>query len=578
MGKDIRFEQLFNVEDIQRIQDQFARATQVASIITYPDGTPITRPSRFTSFCQDIVRQTEKGRANCFKSDASLGRLNLKGPVIKPCMSAGLWDAGAGIAVDGHHIANWLIGQVRDASQTEDRIRAYARQIHADEEQAVQAFLKVPSMSRETFGHIADFLHTMANQLSSAAYQNLQKTRMIADMQATEEKLRESEGKYRDIFNAGHDIILMIDDETGRILDINEAVSPVFGYERREVIGGTIGQFSAGGKGFSQERALEKIGQVKAAGSQVFEWQCRRKNGELFWTEVSLKYSSVSRDKKIIAVVRDISARKQTQEIMIQTEKMMSVGGLAAGMAHEINNPLAGILQNMSVLGNRLTNPEIPANQAAAREAGTTMAALGGYVEKRGIPRILEGITNSAVRVAGIVENMLNFARKSDASFSSHDPKEIVERALELASTDYDLKKHFDFRSIHIERQFDPDLPLIPCEGSKIQQVLLNILNNGAYAMHQANGDTPSKFIIRLKKEAAGTMVRMEIEDTGPGMDDATQKKIFEPFFTTKPVGEGTGLGLSVSYFIITDNHKGTLTVRSRPGCGTVFIIRLPVG
>ena len=112
---------------------------------------------------------------------------------------------------------------------------------------------------------------------------------------------------------------------------------------------------------------------------------------------------------------------------------------------------------------------------------------------------------------------------------------------------------------------------MIACEGSKIQQVLLNILRNGSQAMQQnmeLDNKTKLKFILRLQKEPDTSMLRIEIEDNGPGMDKATQKRIFEPFFTTKPIGVGTGLGLSVSYFII-ENHKGTLTVSSDPGKGT---------
>ncbi len=148
---------------------------------------------------------------------------------------------------------------------------------------------------------------------------------------------------------------------------------------------------------------------------------------------------------------------------------------------------------------------------------------------------------------------------------------------MNIAATDYDLKKHYDFKSITIEKKYDLSLPFIPCESGKIQQVLLNILNNGAQAMSENPVQKESRFIIRLSHEKKANMIRMEIEDNGPGMDPAVKKRIFEPFFTTKPVGIGTGLGLSVSYFIITENHKGTFHVVSHPGKGSRFIIRLPL-
>jgi PAS domain S-box-containing protein len=185
----IDFEDLFNLSDIQRLQDEFAKATGVASIITYPDGTPITQPSSFCRLCIDIIRQTEKGLANCYKSDAILGRLSHKGPTIQPCMSGGLWDAGAGISVGGRHIANWLIGQVRDETQTEERMREYAREIGADEQELIAAFREVPAMSRQQFEAVASALFTLANQLSTTAYQNMQQARFIAERKQMENEL-----------------------------------------------------------------------------------------------------------------------------------------------------------------------------------------------------------------------------------------------------------------------------------------------------------------------------------------------------------------------------------------------------
>ena len=185
---DIVFEDLFDLADIQRLQDEFSSATGVASIITRPDGTPITTPSNFCRLCSGIIRKTEKGRANCYHSDAVLGRFNSTGPIIQPCISGGLWDAGSAISVKGKHIASWLIGQVRDKTQTEDKIRQYARDIGADEDAAAQAFYEVPAMSREQFGRVAKVLFTLANQLSNIAYQNVQQARFITERKRAEQE------------------------------------------------------------------------------------------------------------------------------------------------------------------------------------------------------------------------------------------------------------------------------------------------------------------------------------------------------------------------------------------------------
>jgi PAS domain S-box-containing protein len=281
------------------------------------------------------------------------------------------------------------------------------------------------------------------------------------------------------------------------------------------------------------------------------------------------------------AVIRidDVTDKVRLEEMMVQSEKMLSVGGLAAGMAHEINNPLAGMIQTAKVMRSRLGDLQLPPNLHAAEEIGIPMEHIKSFMEKRSILRMLDAINESGRRVADIVDNMLSFARKSEATFSSHNPAELMDKTLELAVTDYDLKKRYDFKTIKVIKEYEENLPLLHCEGAKIQQVLLNILRNGAQAMQAENSakDATPCFVLRLSADTDRNMLKIEIEDNGPGMDQAAQARIFEPFYTTKPVGVGTGLGLSVSYFIITQNHGGTMDVESISGKGTTFIIRLPL-
>ena len=278
------------------------------------------------------------------------------------------------------------------------------------------------------------------------------------------------------------------------------------------------------------------------------------------------------------AVIRvdDVTERVRLEEMMIQSEKMLSVGGLAAGMAHEVNNPLAGIVQSVSVLENRLLG-DLPANHKAAEAAGITLAAIRHYLEQRKLPGMIENIRASGSRAASIVKNMLSFSRKSDRLVSDYDVGELLDQTLELVRTDYDMKKHYDVKQIRIERAYDPSVPPVPCEGSKLQQVFMNILKNGAEAMAEVTDDERHP-LFALRVQDDGAWVRVEIEDNGPGIDEATRRRIFEPFFTTKPVGQGTGLGLSVSYFIITEDHGGEMHVRAAEGGGTRFVIRLPKG
>ncbi|MBN2586625.1 MAG: PAS domain S-box protein [Candidatus Fermentibacteraceae bacterium] len=280
------------------------------------------------------------------------------------------------------------------------------------------------------------------------------------------------------------------------------------------------------------------------------------------------------------AVIRldDVTEKVHMEEMMVQSEKMLSVGGLAAGMAHEINNPLAGMMQNAEVIIRRLLS-DIPDNDRIASEVGTTMEAVREFLEKRNIIRQLRLIHDSGRRAAMIVQNMLSFARKSEAKPAMTDLRELLDRTLELAQNDYDLKKKYDFKHVDIEREYDPDIPSILCERSKIQQVFLNILRNGTEAMHESRFRTGrperSHFILRIRMEPPHIVT--EIEDNGPGIPEGLRTRVFEPFFTTKDVGIGTGLGLSVSYFIVCEDHKGELEVESVPGRYTRFIIRLPM-
>nr|NJM04787.1 PAS domain S-box protein [Desulfobacula sp.] len=276
------------------------------------------------------------------------------------------------------------------------------------------------------------------------------------------------------------------------------------------------------------------------------------------------------------AVIRidDTTEKVRIEEMMIQSEKMLSVGGLAAGMAHEINNPLSGIIGNTDVLKNRLMS-DLPANDTAAGDIGIPFSAIRAYADKRSLPLILENIRQAAGRAAVIVSDMLSFSRMSSAAFSPSDLAELLDKTVQLASTGYDPKKTFDFKTIKITRHYDKTMPPVLCDRSKLQQVFLNILSNGAQAMGETRHLRAPEFALSIGQEGPRAVIR--IGDNGPGIPESVRKRIFEPFFTTKGVGVGTGLGLSVSYFIITSHHQGTLEVESEPGKGAVFIIRLPI-
>ena len=280
-------------------------------------------------------------------------------------------------------------------------------------------------------------------------------------------------------------------------------------------------------------------------------------------------------DTVVGAVIRvdDVTERARMEELMTQTEKMMSVGGLAAGMAHEINNPLGIILQGAQNIKRRLSG-DLKKNHEAAARINVSLETVADYMQERGIFDFLDDINDAGKRASSIVTNMLNFSRKSEVDRSTFRLEDLLDTAVQLATNDYDLKKKYDFRGIRIVREYSNDVPPVPCIATKLEQVFLNLLKNAAHALADFHQGTFPQ--ITLRTRMAKDAVRVEIEDNGPGMDETVRRRIFEPFFTTKEVGTGTGLGLSVSYFIIVDNHHGTIEVESSPGQGAKFVISLP--
>ncbi|CAG8867060.1 Adaptive-response sensory-kinase SasA [Pseudomonas fluorescens] len=277
----------------------------------------------------------------------------------------------------------------------------------------------------------------------------------------------------------------------------------------------------------------------------------------------------------VVIRIDDITQRLSLEEMMVQSEKMLSVGGLAAGMAHEINNPLGAILHNVQNIRRRLS-PELPRNQQQADELGLDLMTINRYLETREVPQLLDGIQQAGARAAKIVTHMLSFSRLSNRQLAPCDLPSLIDQALEIAGNDVDLAIGFDFRGQAIVRQFDPSLGPVLCTANELEQVLLNLLKNAAQAIHQRpDGAEPGRITLRTRLNPP--WAEIQVEDNGVGMPEAVRKRTFEPFFTTKEIGQGTGLGLSVSYFIITNNHKGQMEVQSTPGQGTCFTLRLPL-
>lgn len=273
------------------------------------------------------------------------------------------------------------------------------------------------------------------------------------------------------------------------------------------------------------------------------------------------------------AVIRvdDVTLKVTIENLMIQNEKMYSLGEVAAGIAHEINNPLSVILQNVQNIARR-TDANFAINQTRAAELGIDFPQVNTYLQAREIPQMLDSIREAGERSATIVRNMLEFSHNSQRKTSLVDIKHLIEQTIALNRSSYP-KPQTD-QALQIITEFADPLPPLHASAPELQQVLLNLLRNAKQALNNAAIEQPR---IWIRAYTQNRHLVIEVQDNGPGMTDTIRQHIFEPFFTTKELGSGTGLGLSVSYFIITERHQGTIAVKTAPGKGSNFIIQLPL-
>ncbi|EAR09488.1 sensor histidine kinase [Reinekea blandensis] len=280
------------------------------------------------------------------------------------------------------------------------------------------------------------------------------------------------------------------------------------------------------------------------------------------------------------AVIRidDVSEKYKMEEAMVQSEKVKSLGGMAAGMAHEINNPISAIIQNVQNIQRRL-DPELSANIEVAQRHQVDLHQMQAYMKDRRILSFLNHISESGVRSSQLVTNMLQFSRASDLRLQPCLMVDVLEKAVNIAVTDdqlYGVKGAFE---LNIDQDFKAPEATVMGVFNELEQVFLNLIKNAAQAINERRLtlNDIDEGIITLQLTQSDRHCLVRVSDNGIGMEANTRKKIFEPFFTTKEVGAGTGLGLSVSYFIVRSHHNGQMTVESSFGSGTVFEISIPL-
>jgi len=542
---EIRLEDMFNLEELQAIQDSFAKATGVASLITDARGRPITRPSNFCELCSDIIRQTERGWENCVRSDAALGAMDHAGPRLQRCLSAGLWDGGASIHVGGHHVGNWLVGQVLDGSCDVEEMTAYAREIGADEEAYRRALAKVNRMPKEQFEMVCQALYRIAGQLSRMAIQNVQQAQHIAERKRSEEQLLE----YRKVIEYSQDMICVIDRNyryrlaNGAFLEYAEAmVDQVVGRSVEEVLGADV---FATVKPYLDEClagkpvSFEREGEYPGKGMRTLA---------VTYNPIEDKSGSI----RIACVISDRTEKKHLEEQLRQSQKMEAVGHLAGGIAHDFNNILTVILG----YGNFLE--------------------LDGSLTSRQKEQV-DQITAAAEKGSQLTRGLLTFSRK----------QVMNPRILDLNLLVNQVQK-FLLRIIgeDIQLKFTPHAEDISvfADGSQMEQILMNLATNardampdgGVLSIETSAQEIGAAYARSQGYGSPGRYACLIFSDNGIGMDRQTRERLFEPFFSTKAVGKGTGLGMSIVYGIVKQ-HKGFINVYSEAGEGTTFKIYLPL-
>lgn len=275
-----------------------------------------------------------------------------------------------------------------------------------------------------------------------------------------------------------------------------------------------------------------------------------------------------------LQIFRDITEQNKMKEQLLLSEKLTTIAGLAAGVAHEINTPLSGILQAHQLIVMALS-PEETSSKEKAAECAVDLLALQDYFKKNELNFFMNGIRESAIKAGDIIRKLLDFSRPHEGHFSTVNLEDIMESSLVLSLADYSMKKEYGIAKVQIIKEYAPDPCSLICVATEIEQVVLNLIKNSVLSM--AEGDQTEKPRITLRTFTTADMAVIEVEDNGPGIAKDIQNNIFDPFFTTRDVGTGTGLGLSVSHAIIVDKHSGNIRVESEPGQGAKFIIEIPL-
>jgi PAS domain S-box-containing protein len=362
----------------------------------------------------------------------------------------------------------------------------------------------------------------------------------VSERKRTEEALRRSETQARAILEAASEAIVIVD-QRGVIVSVNRQADVMFRHPRANLIGAPLeillperlrGRHAAHRATYFRDPHVRPMG-------RGLDLLALRADGTEFPVEISLSFVETDEGLRGLAFVTDITQRHAMERASRQTERLTALGQLAAGMAHEVNNPIGVMTTRIELM---LMDAEV--NRLPAE-----------------VVEDLRVLHRHAQRVATITNHLLSFARQSPQERTLVDLNEVVAAVVAL------LGRQYERQGIRIHKELAEALPSVVGQLNALEQVVLNLVTNAAQAM-------PTGGEVSLTTSFTEGKIRLVVADTGPGIAPEHLSRIFEPFFTTKP--SGTGLGLSVTYGILND-HNAMIEVDSAPGQGTRFIMEFPV-
>jgi histidine kinase len=352
--------------------------------------------------------------------------------------------------------------------------------------------------------------------------------------------------EYRQMFDDMPNPVFVLDKRSLKVLDCSRSAKSYYGYEKEEILGASFLKFfdEAEHQNFALEirnsSSLHHVPQITKSGRTIF-------------VNIHVSPGAYLDRPALLVTCSDLIAMMVAKRQLIQASKMATLGEMATGMAHELNQPLSVIKTVSSFLLN--------------------MVHKGQQIRPSILENMLGEIDTHVDRASGIIAHIREFGRKSRGKKEQVQVNAPLRRALDV------FTQRFKLKEIQVERELADDLPPILADQNRLEQVFINLLLNAGDAIEEKRkqvGPTnalPQKILVRSSLQ--GAAVRVEVRDTGAGIPEAVLNRIFEPFFTTKEIGKGTGLGLAISYGIVRD-HEGTLQVESVEGEGSTFIIQFP--